>query len=61
MDPFTLYDYLLDRETADDMGFETVEELYNHISEMRTKNGIEGINQQGTRTDDIRSNTRNAR
>ena len=59
MDPFTLYDYLLDRDTADDMGFETVEELYNHISEMRTKNGIEGINQQGTRTDDIRSNQRN--
>lgn len=58
MDPFTLYDYLLDRDTADDMGFETVEELYNHISEMRTKNGIEGINQQGTRTDDIRSNQR---
>lgn len=37
MDPFKLYDYLLDRETADEMGFETVEELYNYMSEIRLK------------------------
>lgn len=36
-EPFDLYDYLLDRQTADDMGFETVEELYERISDERLK------------------------
>jgi hypothetical protein len=31
-DPFEIYDYLLDRQVADDMGFETVQELYEYMS-----------------------------
>ena len=52
-DPFENYDYLLDRQVADEMGFETVQELYEYMSE-RTDYGIERTDRQGTGIDDIR-------
>jgi len=34
-DPFWIYDYILDRQCADEMGFETVEELCEYMSEQK--------------------------
>lgn len=34
-DVFDLYDYILDRQTADEMGFETVQDLYEFMSKQR--------------------------
>ena len=37
-DAFGLYDYYLDMQTADDMGFDTLEELYEEMQNEYERN-----------------------
>lgn len=50
-DPFAIYDYILDRQCAEDMGFNTVQDLYEAMNNDRFKT----INESGIGTEDIRS------
>lgn len=47
-DPLAIYDYLLDRQVADNMGFETVQELYEWQSKQK-ENKDERISTSTTR------------
>lgn len=35
--PFELYEYIQDKQVADEMGFETVQDLYNYMSSERER------------------------
>lgn len=37
-DPFGIYDYILDRQFADEMGFETVQDLYEAMNDDYERN-----------------------
>ena len=37
-DPFWIYDYILDRQCADEMGFETVQEMYEAMNDDYERN-----------------------
>lgn len=54
-DAFAIYDYILDRQCADEMGFETVQDLYEWSSENAKRITATVLGRTGT------VDTRNAR
>ena len=57
-DPFAIYDYYLDRQVADEMGFETVQDLYEEMQNDYERNRATYVGR--TESADIR-NARNTR
>ncbi|MBQ1769087.1 MAG: hypothetical protein IIZ99_00085 [Turicibacter sp.] len=57
-DPFGIYDYILDRQCADEMGFETVQDLYEAMNDDYERNRKAHL---AGAIDALVRNTRNAR